>query len=407
MVDGEINGKGIRRWDDGRTYDGDWHFGEMHGRGKWTDRTGSEIYDGQFSSNKRHGEGKLQMGNQDVYEGTFVSHKFDGSGRYYRKNIFSIEGPFQQGTLQGFCNVIWNHIATFHGQWTRGVPHGYGFFQASDNSLQFAGRFIKGIPIGISEVIKVDFDRNATFADSPLDKKDKKDKKENKEVKKKNPANKKTKEIVPDLTVASGSRLGKFIVLTTTKIMSQNSVPIVPSVSKVSTAAAPHKGGKKGIHASITSIESPTLPAVPTVPTPSELTRKLIFRIRPLSIIEGSTPGMEDEMVLGEAIPLWRKYPSLRSAATAWDRFPISSTRFIDGKNITTGTELVIENKTTALSPSYDHDNLQALKLTDGITALHTIASGELRGSGEALTVLIDFRLDAATIADNATSVSR
>jgi len=203
MVDGEINGKGIRRWDDGRTYDGDWHFGEMHGRGKWTDRTGSEIYDGQFSSNKRHGEGKLQMGNQDVYEGTFVSHKFDGSGRYYRKNIFSIEGPFQQGTLQGFCNVIWNHIATFHGQWTRGVPHGYGFFQASDNSLQFAGRFIKGIPIGISEVIKVDFDRSATFADSPLDKKDKKDKKENKEVKKKNPANKKTKEIVPDLTVAS------------------------------------------------------------------------------------------------------------------------------------------------------------------------------------------------------------
>jgi len=76
FVQGEISGKGVRRFPNGNTYSGDFIEGEFHGNGEWLSHT--ERYIGQFVNNQRHGEGELITQSGLVIRGNFHQQKLNG-----------------------------------------------------------------------------------------------------------------------------------------------------------------------------------------------------------------------------------------------------------------------------------------------------------------------------------------
>lgn len=76
FVDGEIVGKGLKRWADGRRYEGGFQRGEASGEGHFTSPSG-ESYSGTWSENRRHGRGNLVLPNgQGRYTGEFQRHRY-------------------------------------------------------------------------------------------------------------------------------------------------------------------------------------------------------------------------------------------------------------------------------------------------------------------------------------------
>lgn len=133
--DGEIEGEGTRKWQNGQTYTGAWREGEMEGKGIWTNANGDEVYEGDFSSNKRQGEGVLTKtyasnGSVHIYRGSFNSHKFCGHGVYLIENSVLLEGTFTDGVVNGPCSVTWSKLASFDGNFVHGIMEGNGYFGA-------------------------------------------------------------------------------------------------------------------------------------------------------------------------------------------------------------------------------------------------------------------------------------
>mmetsp|Transcript_12357 Transcript_12357/g.17169 ORF Transcript_12357/g.17169 Transcript_12357/m.17169 type:complete len:574 (-) Transcript_12357:50-1771(-) len=77
---GQITGKGIRKYADGRVYKGDFFEGLMHGQGTLQDTHGE--YSGSFNENYKEGQGWQRWKNGDEYEGEFRQGYPSGKGRY-------------------------------------------------------------------------------------------------------------------------------------------------------------------------------------------------------------------------------------------------------------------------------------------------------------------------------------
>lgn len=74
-MDGEIEGKGIKTWPDGRRYEGSFKRGEACGEGYFTCPSG-ESYMGTWVENRRHGQGELVLPRgQGTYTGEFHRHR--------------------------------------------------------------------------------------------------------------------------------------------------------------------------------------------------------------------------------------------------------------------------------------------------------------------------------------------
>ena len=109
-----MTGKGIRKWEDGRSYEGDWLNGEMHGKGKWINTSTNEIYDGNFVNNQRDGYGTLQRG-AESYKGHFQNHKYQGNGTLLFSNNCIVKGNFEQNIINGKTDVQWGKSAVYIG----------------------------------------------------------------------------------------------------------------------------------------------------------------------------------------------------------------------------------------------------------------------------------------------------
>jgi hypothetical protein len=74
-----ISGKGIFRWQDGRSYDGTWLNNKMEGEGKFTYADKSR-YVGQYKADKKHGKGKYYWNDEKYYDGEWFNNKQHGEG---------------------------------------------------------------------------------------------------------------------------------------------------------------------------------------------------------------------------------------------------------------------------------------------------------------------------------------
>ena len=125
---GKKNGKGIYKWLDGSTYEGDFEEDLRHGNGlfQWAngesykgdylrdERTGHGVYnwpdgasyEGSFLNGKRHGKGTYLSSDRDVYAGTWFDDMQHGEGTLSRSDGTVVEGIWRNGKLLTVPAVI-------------------------------------------------------------------------------------------------------------------------------------------------------------------------------------------------------------------------------------------------------------------------------------------------------------
>lgn len=83
-------------WPDGKSYEGDWKDGMMHGKGKKTWANG-KFYEGDLERGKSHGKGKQIFPDGRTFHGHFINDEPDCSkpykltGNWFDKKWFCVE----------------------------------------------------------------------------------------------------------------------------------------------------------------------------------------------------------------------------------------------------------------------------------------------------------------------------
>lgn len=115
-------------------YKGTWKNGHKHGKANELTETG-ERYIGDYfymvteegQVSQRHGKGKIiyEIGGTESYEGEWDSDKFHGQGiaRYRSGSYF--EGTFYKGKKQGRGTLTYKNLTTLTGDWNNGVLEGF------------------------------------------------------------------------------------------------------------------------------------------------------------------------------------------------------------------------------------------------------------------------------------------
>jgi hypothetical protein len=373
FTDGEITGRGTRKWDDGREYTGDWELGEQHGKGRWTAASGKDVYEGEFAHNCRHGRGTLRFedkgtGAQCTYKGGFAAHKFHGDGSFLKGGDFVLEGVFNKGVVHQTGTITWHKRATLNGTFEDGLPHGPGHYAAADGSYEYLGQFARGLP-KTGYGCKVSASVDASRVPKPEDV-------GGKGGKGKKAAPKKGKgEPEYAAEVTAGSEVGQVAVVA------------APFVSATFDEEGEEHAAPEVDWAALAGQSGP--------PVPFELRRRMCVCLRPRR-----EPDEDGTVTLGDAVPLWYKRPTLNMAATAWQRWPSSATRFhgkLESASATAnGAAMTLEGEGAVEGT---HMGLGSFVLPPGGCARLELPHEEARGSSESITFLLDFALQPAQVA--------
>ena len=98
---GDLEGKGVFIWNNGIKYIGNWKEGNMNGEGALYDKDNKLIFEGNYSKNKKCGNGKFIIKDNEYYEGEFFDDKMEGKGTYYYQNGDKWEGYFKNNMKNG------------------------------------------------------------------------------------------------------------------------------------------------------------------------------------------------------------------------------------------------------------------------------------------------------------------
>lgn len=154
---GQLQGKGIMMYKNGRVYAGgfvnnaheglgeewydnkDFYVGKYHkgfksGQGVYTYANG-DVYKGDFSENKPNGRGKLTMKNGCLYSGQFKSGKCEGKGTYKYKNGDVYVGEWCASLKHGKGKYSYVNGDVYEGDFINGVRHGYGIFKSKTGEM--------------------------------------------------------------------------------------------------------------------------------------------------------------------------------------------------------------------------------------------------------------------------------
>ena len=112
---GKKNGKGIYKWHDGSTYEGD------------------------FEDDLRHGNGSFKWANGESYKGDYLHDKRTGYGIYNWPDGSTYEGSFLNGKRHGLGTYVSTDKDIYIGEWFDDLQHGEGSLTRSD------GTVVKGI----------------------------------------------------------------------------------------------------------------------------------------------------------------------------------------------------------------------------------------------------------------------
>lgn len=156
---GEIHGRGLWVYDTGSWYDGEWIDGDRHGFGVYGGRGGDryvgawegaphgygvttwpngDTYAGEHAHDKRHGWGVMHTDGA-VYEGQWRVDDYCGFGTLVDADGRSYRGEWIDGKLDGWGMCAWDDGQHHVGYWRDGRAHGYGRREVPD------GHSIEGV----------------------------------------------------------------------------------------------------------------------------------------------------------------------------------------------------------------------------------------------------------------------
>ena len=124
------HGRGTLVLSNGRTYEGNWVDGKLHGHGTLTNATKTVTYTGQWRDHMKHGRGEERI-NEERYVGQFELNERHGTGNVAPDNRSTVyEGEWKAGERDGDGTSYWNvegvNTKRYEGGWKDGERHGQG-----------------------------------------------------------------------------------------------------------------------------------------------------------------------------------------------------------------------------------------------------------------------------------------
>jgi hypothetical protein len=174
---GQLHGKGIMIYKNGRVYAGDfvtnapdgngeevypnndkyvgkYRKGFKSGNGVYTYSNG-DVYKGAFAENKPHGKGVLMLKNGSEYVGEFKNGKCNGKGTFKYRNGDVYEGEWNNSLKHGKGKYMYNNGDVYEGDFINGVRHGKGTF-VSKQGETYKGSWALDLKSGEGEIITAD-----------------------------------------------------------------------------------------------------------------------------------------------------------------------------------------------------------------------------------------------------------
>ena len=127
-------GEGFLKFKEGITYKGSFKKDKLHGKGemKWPNNT---YYLGEFSNNLFHGNGYLKGSNENSYKGNFSRGAYNGEGEFkWVKGIRAAiyRGNYSWGKKDGRGQLSFDNGNSYIGCWESGLPQGEGIFETKN-----------------------------------------------------------------------------------------------------------------------------------------------------------------------------------------------------------------------------------------------------------------------------------
>lgn len=139
---GLMHGKGVRYWNTGKKWEGNWGNGKANGhivvtidneivyegnmiddlpngKGKYINPDTGETYIGDWVNFRREGEGSLHNDNGDkIYDGEWKNDKYHGYGQYFLRGVCRFDGNWENGKKNGE-GIAYdeNGNEEYNGQW--------------------------------------------------------------------------------------------------------------------------------------------------------------------------------------------------------------------------------------------------------------------------------------------------
>jgi len=146
-----MNGAGLRRYDSGNVYNGQFKKGERHGSGVMTYHNGA-VYKGEWRHNEKHGQGRFYWSKDQYYVGEFRHNQRHGKGTYRWKSGVRYEGEWRNNLQHGRGTLIYPDGRRTEGVWRQGKPVSGGSTMTPPEAGGRSG--LTAPPTGLEELFK-------------------------------------------------------------------------------------------------------------------------------------------------------------------------------------------------------------------------------------------------------------
>ncbi|KAI6649772.1 MORN repeat-containing protein 1 [Oopsacas minuta] len=142
--EGKKHGTGKLILGDGGYYEGAFYEGEIEGNGERLYGHSGAKYVGHFSKGERDGLGRYEESDGSYYEGNWCYNKKEGFGSSLQVDGSFYEGEWHNNVKHGEGMQRGTDGVKYEGGWINGQRHGHGKFVMSDKSL-YEGQFKNGV----------------------------------------------------------------------------------------------------------------------------------------------------------------------------------------------------------------------------------------------------------------------
>eukprot|EP00118_Oscarella_pearsei_P006682 m.30642 g.30642 ORF g.30642 m.30642 type:complete len:564 (+) comp31372_c0_seq1:46-1737(+) len=134
--DGKKHGHGKLVMGDGSYYEGNFRDGEIccHGFRLWAS-TGNQ-FEGQFEDGEMTGQGVMKYGDGGIYEGNWLENKHEGVGILTdgdRRGVY--KGAFHGHKRHGYGKQVYADGNEYDGDWISGMRQGHGVLRGKDGTV--------------------------------------------------------------------------------------------------------------------------------------------------------------------------------------------------------------------------------------------------------------------------------
>ena len=152
------NGKMTIKWPNGDFYEGEYSGDKRTGQGVYIWANGDH-YKGDFVDGERHGFGTYTWANGDRYEGEYIKDQRHGKGLYVWANGDRYSGSFSEGQRHGYGTLTWVEGDIYKGDFVEGKRTGKGVYISSGGD-RYEGYFEDGKRTGKGILISANGDPN-------------------------------------------------------------------------------------------------------------------------------------------------------------------------------------------------------------------------------------------------------